>query len=81
MRSRSSSASRSESLVCPLCEVSRLRPSGPDSMGCEWCGGSLSGAMLETLRRKCAVPDVLGSHLATRRKAVEFPKAHRGLPG
>jgi ribosomal protein L37AE/L43A len=62
MRSRSPLASRSESLVCPLCEVSCLRPSGRDSMGCEACGGSLSGAMLETLRQISVLPDALGSH-------------------
>jgi ribosomal protein L37AE/L43A len=62
MRSSSSLASRSESLVCPMCEASRLHPSGRDSMGCESCGGRLSGAMLETLRRICALPDALGSH-------------------
>jgi ribosomal protein L37AE/L43A len=62
MRSKSTSASRSESVVCPLCEASRLRPSGRDSMGCESCGGDLSGAMLETLRRISALPDALGAH-------------------
>jgi ribosomal protein L37AE/L43A len=62
MRSSSSSASRSEALICPQCEVSRLHPSGRDSLGCESCGGRLSGAMLETLRRICALPDALGSH-------------------
>jgi hypothetical protein len=62
MRSRSTSASRSESVVCPLCEVSCLRPSSRDSMGCEWCGGSLSGAMLETLWQISVLPDALGSH-------------------
>ena len=55
-------ASRPDSLVCPLCEVSKLHPSDRDSMGCESCGGSLSGAMLEALRRICALPDALGSH-------------------
>ncbi len=59
---KSSLASRLNSLICPLCEVSRLHPSGRDSMGCESCGGRLSGALLETLRRICALPDALGSH-------------------
>jgi hypothetical protein len=62
MRSRSSLASRSESLVCPVCEVSCLRPSGRDSMGCESCGGHLHGAMLETLRSISTLPDTLGGH-------------------
>jgi hypothetical protein len=62
MRSSSSLASRSESLVCPLCEMSLLCPAGQNSMGCQSCGGRLSGVMLETLRRICALPDTLGSH-------------------
>jgi hypothetical protein len=31
-------------------------------MRCESCGGRLSGAMLETLRGICTLPDVLGRH-------------------
>jgi ribosomal protein L37AE/L43A len=61
MRS-SSVASRSDSLVCPLCEASKLHPSDRDSMRCESCGGRLSGAMLKTLWRISALPDVLGRH-------------------
>ena len=61
MRS-SSVASKPDSLVCPLCEASKLHPSGRDAMSCESCGGSLSGAMLETLWRISALPDALGSH-------------------
>ena len=62
MRSRSTSASRCESLVCPLCEVSRLRPSSPDSMRCQSCGAHVQGSMLSTLRSISALPDALGSH-------------------
>jgi ribosomal protein L37AE/L43A len=58
----SSLASRPDSLVCPLCEASKLRPSDRDSMHCEACGGGLSGAMLETLWRISALPDAVGSH-------------------
>jgi ribosomal protein L37AE/L43A len=58
----SSVASRPDSLVCPLCEASKLHPSDRDSMRCESCGGRLSGAMLETLWRISALPDALGSH-------------------
>jgi ribosomal protein L37AE/L43A len=61
MRS-SSVASKSDSLVCPLCEASKLYPSDRDSMRCQSCGGRLSGAMLETLWRISALPDALGSH-------------------
>jgi ribosomal protein L37AE/L43A len=58
----SSVASKPDSLVCPLCEASKLHPSGRDAMSCESCGGCLSGAMLETLWRISALPDAVGSH-------------------
>ena len=61
MRS-SSLASKPDSLVCPLCEASKLHPSGRDSMRCESCSGSLSGAMLETLWRISVLPDAIGAH-------------------
>src|SRR5918998_4688037 len=57
-----SSVSRQGSLVCPICEVGKLRPSDRNSMRCEPCGGRLSGPMLEELRRISALPDVSGSH-------------------
>jgi hypothetical protein len=57
-----SSGSREGSLVCPICEVGKLRPSDRDSMRCEPCGGRLSGPILEELRRISALPDALGSH-------------------
>jgi len=55
-------ASKPHSLVCPLCEASKLYPSGRDSMRCESCGGRLSGAILETLQCISALPDAQGSH-------------------
>jgi ribosomal protein L37AE/L43A len=55
-------ASKSRSLVCPLCEAGELKPSGQDSARCESCAGSVSGVMLEALRRIVALPDALGSH-------------------
>src|SRR3712207_4725774 len=58
----SSLASRSDSLVCPLCEASKLYPSDRDSMCCQSCGGRLGGPMLETLRSISALPDALGRH-------------------
>ena len=61
MRS-SSMASKPSSLVCPLCEVSKLQPSGQDSMRCWSCGAHVQRAMLETLRSIAALPDALGSH-------------------
>ena len=61
MRS-SSLASRLDSLVCPLCEGSKLYPSGQDSMRCQSCGTQVHGAMLDTLRCISTLPDTLGSH-------------------
>jgi hypothetical protein len=61
MRS-SSLASGPRALVCPLCEVDQLRPSGNNSARCASCAGLVSGAMLETLRGISALPDALGKH-------------------
>jgi ribosomal protein L37AE/L43A len=58
----SSLVSRPRSLVCPLCEASGFNPLGDDSARCDFCGGSLGGAMLEALREIAALPDSLGSH-------------------
>jgi ribosomal protein L37AE/L43A len=58
----SSLVSRSDSFVCPLCEASKLYPSDRDSMRCESCAESLSGATLETLKRIAALPDAQGGH-------------------
>jgi rRNA maturation endonuclease Nob1 len=58
----SSLASRLDSLICPLCEVSKLYPSAQGSMRCESCGGHLQRAMLETLRSISTLPDTLGKH-------------------
>ena len=58
----SSLVSRSDSLVCPLCEADRLRRSGNDLQRCGSCGGCVSGLMLETLEQITALPDALGRH-------------------
>jgi hypothetical protein len=60
--SLASLASSPDSLVCPLCEASRLHARNRDSRGCESCGGRLSRAVLGTLRRISALPDALGAH-------------------
>jgi transcription elongation factor Elf1 len=60
----SSLASRPDSFVCPLCELSKLYPSASDrdSMRCQACDTHLQGAMLKTLRSISILPDTLGSH-------------------
>ena len=45
----SSLASRPDSLICPLCEASKLYPSAQDSTRCRTCGGHLCGMMVEAL--------------------------------
>ena len=58
----SSMASKPRSLVCPLCEASRLHSLGHDRARCDSCRGSLSGAMLEALREIATLRDPVGSH-------------------
>jgi ribosomal protein L37AE/L43A len=58
----SSLASRPDSLVCPLCEASKLYPLAQDSTRCESCGVYLQASMLSTLRSIATLPDTLGSH-------------------
>src|SRR5688572_6806404 len=62
VKSSSSLASRSRSLICPLCEAGKLKPSGQDSARCACCASPVSGAMLGALRQIVALPDALGSH-------------------
>src|SRR3712207_1542222 len=62
VKSSSSLASRSRSLICPLCEAGKLQPSGQDSARCASCAGPVSGAMLGALRQIVALPDALGKH-------------------
>jgi ribosomal protein L37AE/L43A len=54
--------SKPGSFICPLCEADHVKSSGTGLLRCESCGGRLSGAMLETLRRISALPDALGKH-------------------
>jgi hypothetical protein len=58
----SSLESGAGSLICPLCEAAQLRSFGHHSVRCESCGGSLSEAMLKTLRQITNLSDALGSH-------------------
>ena len=71
-----SSASKPDSLVCPLCEAGSLSLLAHDSAGCSSCGGSLSGAMLGALREIAALPDSLALVHVSRRTSGP---AHREL--
>jgi uncharacterized Zn finger protein (UPF0148 family) len=55
-------ASRSRSLICPLCEAGKLQPSRQDSARCASCASPVSGAMLGALRQIVALPEALGKH-------------------
>jgi hypothetical protein len=59
----SSLASRSDSLVCPLCEAGQLRPFDGHSVRCNSCGSSVGGGMLEALRQITDLPDAMGTHV------------------
>ena len=58
----SSLASRSLSLICPLCEAGKLQPPGQDSARGASCAAPGSGAMLRDLRQIVALPNALGKH-------------------
>jgi ribosomal protein L37AE/L43A len=55
-------ATRSYRLICPFCEAHDLRSFGRNSARCEYCGGLLSGALLQTLLGITGLPDVVGRH-------------------
>jgi ribosomal protein L37AE/L43A len=58
----SSLSSRSDSLVCPVCQVGELQPFGGEGARCSSCGCTLGTAMLLTLEQIIALPDALGKH-------------------
>ncbi len=55
-------ASRSDRLICPVCEAGDLHPSGGDRARCSSCGCILGAATLLTLEQIIALPDALGKH-------------------
>jgi ribosomal protein L37AE/L43A len=58
----SSSSSRSDYLVCPVCQVGELRPFGGEGGRCGSCGSILGTAMLLTLEQIIALPGASGKH-------------------
>lgn len=62
MRGSSGRVSGAHSIVCPACEIGKLRTCGPERSRCESCGCVLDGAMLEVLRQIVALPDAIGAH-------------------
>jgi hypothetical protein len=69
--------SRRDRLVCPLCEVGELLPSGQGSARCTSCASFVSGTMLEVLQCIVALPYSLGNHA---REECGHPEM-RHLPG
>jgi ribosomal protein L37AE/L43A len=54
---------RPHPFTCPFCEAHELRPFGRNSASsCEYCGGMLSGALLQTLSGITGLPDAVGRH-------------------
>lgn len=58
----SSLTSRSDHLVCPVCQVGELHPFVSELARCSRCGHILGTAMLLTLEQIIALPDALGRH-------------------
>ena len=53
---------RRDRLVCPLCEVGELLPSGQGSARCTSCANFVSGTMLEVLSASSLCRPPLGNH-------------------
>jgi ribosomal protein L37AE/L43A len=58
----SSLASHPDALVCPLCEVGRLRSASRNSSRCESCGAPFGEALLGLLNQIVGLPDATGRH-------------------
>lgn len=49
-------------LVCPHCELGRIRFTATSAGYCGRCGRALTGVMLENLREIATLPEALGHH-------------------
>jgi hypothetical protein len=58
----SSLASRSDFLVCPVCQVGELHSFGGEGARCGLCGCILGAAMVLTLEQIIALPGASGKH-------------------
>jgi hypothetical protein len=58
----SSLASRSDYLVCPICQAGELHSFGGKCARCSSCACIVGVATLLTLEQIIALPDALGSH-------------------
>ena len=55
-------ASRSHSIVCPICEASELRSGGHNGIQCLVCGYGPGRDVLGALQQIITLPDALGKH-------------------
>jgi ribosomal protein L37AE/L43A len=55
-------ATKLHPLICPFCEAHDLRSFGHNSARCEYCGGLLSGVLVQTLLEITGLPDAVGRH-------------------
>jgi ribosomal protein L37AE/L43A len=55
-------SSRSDFVVCPVCQAGELQPFGGERARCSRCGCILGTAMLLTLEQIIALPGALGKH-------------------
>ncbi len=62
MKGSSRRISTTHSMVCPMCEVSELRPSRRQLAKCGSCGAVAGGEALLILRQIIALPESLGEH-------------------
>jgi bacterioferritin-associated ferredoxin len=55
-------SSRSDFVVCPVCQVGELQPFSGEGARCGRCRRILGAAMLLTLEQIIALPDASGKH-------------------
>jgi ribosomal protein L37AE/L43A len=55
-------SSRSDFVVCPVCQGGELQPFGGEGARCNSCGSVLGAAMLLTLEQIIALPGASGKH-------------------
>ncbi len=53
---------KSHPFTCPFCEAHELRAFGHNAARCDYCGGLLTGMLLETLHSIATLTDAIGSH-------------------
>ena len=62
--SRTTTTSKADHLVCPVCECGQLRPRGLLSRmaECDFCKCAFDNTLVRTLKQIVALPEALGKH-------------------